>query len=138
MGKPVIMGRRTYESIGRPLEGRTNIVVTRQEAFHATGITVVPSLREALRVAQEVAVAEGGSEIMVIGGGDIYAAVLALADRLYITHVDSAPDGDARFPAIESGLWRPTMTERLPAGEKDSAATTFVVYERLKPRHDPG
>jgi dihydrofolate reductase len=138
MGKPVIMGRKTFEAIGRPLEGRLNIVVTRHPAFCANEITVASSLRDAIRIGEERANASGGDEVMVIGGGEIYAAALAIADRLYITHVDSAPDGDTRFPAIDPGVWRAMTTEQLPAGDKDGAATTFVVYERRMPDREAG
>jgi len=130
MGKPVIMGRKTFEAIGRPLDGRVNIVVTRQATACANGITVASSFADAIRVGEERANAAGGDEVMVIGGGEIYAAALAMADRLYITHVDSAPDGDTRFPVIDPGVWRAMATEQLPAGDGDSAATTFIVYER--------
>jgi dihydrofolate reductase len=138
MGKPLIMGRKTFETIGKPLDGRLNIVVSRQPAFRATGITLASSFQDAIRIGEERANAAGGVEVMVIGGGEIYTAALPIADRLYITHVDSAPDGDTRFPAIDLGIWRAMTTEPLPAGDKDSAATSFVVYERRTPDRDAG
>lgn len=137
MGRPVIMGRKTFETIGKPLDGRLNIVVTRQAGFRADGIAVAPSFDAALRLAEE-RTATGAEEVMVIGGGEIYAAALPIADRLYITHVESAPEGDTRFPAIDLGVWRVTATERLPAGDKDSAATTFTVYERPAAHRNAG
>lgn len=129
MGKPIVMGRKTYETIGKPLPGRLNIVVSRQPDFAPSGIVVARSFDAALaRARQDV---DADNEIMVIGGGEIYSAAIARADRLYITHVDAAPDGDTHFPLIDPVLWRPTYTEALPAGAKDSAATRFVVYERV-------
>ena len=138
LGKPVIMGRKTFATIGKPLDGRQNIVVTRQAGFDADGVQVSPSLETAIGIAAERAVAEGGDEVMVIGGGEIYALALSLADRLYITHVEAAPEGDTRFPEIDPGTWRATRTERIPVGDKDSAATRFVVYERLTANEDSG
>jgi dihydrofolate reductase len=131
MGKPVVMGRKTFESIGKPLEGRDNIVVSRRPGFAADGVTVASGLAAALAVAATSARASGGDEIMVIGGGEVYAAALRLADRLYITHVDAKPGGDARFPTIDPAVWRVVSREQLPAGERDTAATAFAVYERV-------
>lgn len=134
MGKPVVMGRKTFEGIGKPLAGRVNIVVSRQADFAPEGVTVAPSLEAALIAAEEGARASGDEEVMVIGGGTIYAAAMPLADRLYITHVESTPKGDTRFPPIDPAKWRSTTGERVPAGERDSVATTFVIYERAAPQ----
>ena len=131
MGKPVIMGRKTFASIGKALPGRPNIVVTRQPGFAPTGVTVVPSVDAALVAAEERAA--GADEIMVIGGGEIYRAAITLADRLYVTHVEATPAGDTHFPAIDPAIWRATTAERLPSGPKDSEASTFVIYERIVP-----
>ena len=131
MGKPVIMGRKTYESIGKPLAGRVNIVVSRQGGFAPEGVIVAPTLDAALVRAEEGARVAADEEIMVIGGGEIYRTAIGVADRLYITHVEASPEGDTHFPPIEPAHWRATTAERLPAGAKDSAATTFVVYERI-------
>jgi dihydrofolate reductase len=133
MGKPVIMGRKTFESIGKPLAGRVNFVVTRQKDFAPEGVTVVPSVDAALVAAEAGARAAADDEIMVIGGGEVYRAAFERADRLYITHVEAAPGGDTHFPAIDPAVWRATTAERLPSGPKDSAATTFVIYERTTP-----
>jgi dihydrofolate reductase len=89
-------------------------------------VRAAASLDEAVRLAADT----GAAEIMVIGGGQLYAAALPQADRLYITHVAARPEGDTHFPAIDAAMWRPVSEERLPAGEKDSAATRFVIYER--------
>ena len=138
MGKPVVMGRKTFASVGKPLDGRVNIVVTRQADFAAPGVVPALSLDAAIRAAKEAAVAAGADEVMVLGGGEIYAAALPLADRLYITHVEAAPEGDVRFPSIDPGVWRASTRERFPAGEKDSAATTFAVYDRRAVHEDAG
>ncbi len=133
MGKPVVMGRKTFESIGKPLPDRLNIVVTRQADFRAGGVEVKASLDLALAFAAERA-GEAG-EVVVIGGGQVYAAAMARADRLYITHVALRPEGDVRFPVIDPAVWREVSREVVPAGERDSAATTFVVYERVDAAH---
>ena len=132
VGKPVIMGRKTFQSIGRPLPGRRNIVVTRQPDFSAAGIDVVRDIDVALALAGET-----GGEIMILGGGQIYAETIGRADRLYITHVTAMPGGDVYFPAIDPAVWKAGPEERLPAGDKDSAATRFVIYER-RGRPPPG
>lgn len=129
MGKPVIMGRKTYESIGKPLPGRTNIVVSRRGSFAPDGVTVVSTIDAAIARASKSTPSDDG-EIMVIGGGEIYRAAMEQADRLYITHVEASPEGDVHFPKIDPAIWRATNKTSTPAGPKDSAATTFVVYER--------
>lgn len=129
MGKPVVMGRRTFETLGRPLTGRTNIVVTRDRAYRAEGASVVHSLEEALNTA--VGAPGGREEIMVIGGGEIYAQAMDRAATLYITHIDAEPAGDTRFPAIEPRLWRVVAEEPIGRGEKDTAEMRFVVYRRV-------
>lgn len=133
MGKPVIMGRKTFETIGKPLTGRVNIVISRNSDFAPDGVIVASTLEAGLAKAEEGARAAAGEEIMVIGGGEIYHAAIDLAERLYITHVEASPEGDTQFPPINPALWRATTAERLPPGPKDSAATNFVVYERVVP-----
>jgi dihydrofolate reductase len=132
MGKPVVVGRKTYETFGKPLPGRTNIVVTRQGDFRPEGVLVAAGIAQALKLGAAVAQAAGGDEVMVLGGGEIYAAAVAAADRLYITHVEAEPAGNVRFPTIDPRLWRSVSREPVPAGEKDSAATIFTVYERVQ------
>lgn len=125
LGKPIVMGRKTYDSIGRALPGRLNLVITRDPAWRADGVTAVTSLEAALRAAGDAA------EVMVIGGAQIYALALPLADRLYITEVDAAPAGDALFPALEPSQWR--QLERQPAvTEPGQPAYQFVTLERRK------
>jgi dihydrofolate reductase len=128
MGKPVIMGRKTWESMPRrPLPGRRNIVVTRSADYVAEGADVVRSLDEALRLAGEA------EEICVIGGGEIFGQALPLADRLNVTHVLAEIDGDTHFPPIDLEVWQALSAQNLPAGERDSHATRHVVYERRAP-----
>lgn len=123
-GKPVVMGRKTFASIGRPLPNRLNIVVTRDDAFAAEGVTIVPDLDAAL------AAAGLAEDVMVIGGGEIYRAFIGRAERLYITHVAAAPDGDTSFPVIDPAIWMVVSSEDVPAGPADSASSRFVIYTR--------
>ncbi|MCO5145972.1 MAG: dihydrofolate reductase [Aquamicrobium sp.] len=127
MGKPVVMGRKTWESFPkRPLPGRHNVVITRDPAYAAEGASVAASLEDALALAR----AEGAQEVCVIGGGEIYAAALPLADSLDVTHILVEIDGDTRFPAIDPAIWREASSENFPPGDRDSHATRHVVYER--------
>lgn len=131
MGKPIIMGRKTWESIGRPLPGRRNIVITRNASFHAEGADVVPSLEEAVALAGNLAAAAGVDEAIVIGGAEIYRAALPLAGRLYITEVHASVEGDAVLPAVDWGQWRETSREFHAAGAApDDIGYSFVCYER--------
>ena len=130
MGKPLVMGRRTFESIGRPLPGRTNIVITRNSRFRAEGVRVVASLDDALRLARRVAAADDVSEVLVIGGAEIYAEAIPRADRLYLTLVHAAVDGDAFLPPIDWREWRETGRERHRASEDNPHDYSFLVYER--------
>lgn len=129
MGKPVIMGRKTFESIGRPLPGRTNIVVTRNAGFAAEGVRTAPDLGAALRIASDVARGDGVDEVMVIGGGALYAAALPGTARLYLTEVDAAPDGDVRFPEFDRAQWREVRRDRHGA-DGDTPAFDFVLLEK--------
>lgn len=130
MGKPVVMGRKTYQSVGKALPGRRNLVITRNKGFAPPDADVFLSLDEALESARETAVADGRSEICVLGGGEIYRQALPLADILHVTFVDSEPEGDTVFPDIDAGTWRIETEQSFPAGERDSAATRYVVYRR--------
>ena len=129
MGHPVVMGRKTWESFPRPgpLPGRTNIVVTRDRTYRAEGAAVAGSLRDALAVAAK---SPGGDEICVIGGGEIFAEALGMAERLYVTHIEADIGGDTFFPPIDPGTWYAVHDENVPAGEKDDFATRYVIYER--------
>jgi dihydrofolate reductase len=129
-GKPLIMGRKTFESIGKPLPGRETIVVTRDSLFGPAGVRVAHGVDAALTLAEEVADEMKASEIMVIGGGEIYRQTIARADRLYLTEVDLAPEGDAHFPAIDPAQWREVSRERGVRTERDEAEFTYVDYAR--------
>lgn len=132
MGKPVVMGRKTWESFPRrPLPGRPNIVITRDEEYQAEGGYIASSLEGALALAEIKAAGEAQvDEICVIGGGEIYRQALPIADVLHVTHVLGSLEGDTRFPPIDAAIWRVVSSEDVPAGEKDSHATRYVVYER--------
>jgi dihydrofolate reductase len=130
MGKPVVMGRKTFASIGKPLPGRTNIVVSRNRDFAAPGVVAAPGIEAALAVARGDALRRGADAIAVIGGADLYAHTIADADRLVITHVRLRPDGDTLFPAIDPMLWREAQRSDHAAGPDDAADFTVLVYER--------
>lgn len=125
LGHPVIMGRRTHESIGRPLPGRRNIVVSRNAAFSAAGCETAASLEAAI-----AACAGTADEIFVIGGAQIYAEALPLAERLYLTEIGAEFPGDARFPAFDRDAWRETSRERHSGG--NGIGFDFAVYERAR------
>jgi dihydrofolate reductase len=129
MNKPVVMGRKTYRSIGKPLPGRTNIVVTRDASFCAPGV-LVGDLGAAMVAARGDALRRGADEIVVIGGTDIFTQTMPIADRLEITHVHARPEGDTFFPAIDVKLWRETMRDEHLAGPKDEAPFSYVTYTR--------
>ena len=130
MGRPVMMGRKTYLSIGRPLVGRTNIVVSRDLAFAAPGVLVAPEIASALAVARADALRRDVSEIAVIGGAEIYAQTMEIADRLLITRVHLHPHGETRFPVIDPDVWTESRRTLHPAGPGDEASFTVLVYER--------
>ena len=125
LGKPIIMGRKTFESIGRPLPGRQNIVISRNGDYSAEGIDVVSSVEQALQLAATA------DEIMVIGGGAIYAHCMPAATRLYVTHIKADIDGDTQFPAFDTDkTWLKTTSELRSADEKNGYDLDFCVYQR--------
>jgi dihydrofolate reductase len=130
INKPVIMGRRTYESIGKPLDKRTNIVVSRSLARVGVGVVIATSVDAALAFARADAEKRGVDEIMAIGGGDIFAALMPWASRLEITHVHASPQGDSFFPPIDPQQWELRSSREVPAGAKDSAPFALVTYVR--------
>jgi dihydrofolate reductase len=132
IGKPVIMGRATFESLGKPLVDRDNIVVT-SRALDLPGITLVPTIEAAFEAARASAARLAAEEIIIAGGGQIYAATISDADRLHITHVDAEPEGDTFFPPIDPEIWLAGVTEFVPAGERDNFASSFVTYLRRAP-----
>ncbi len=129
-GKPVIMGRKTYDSIGRPLPGRLNIVVSRSGAV-AGDVRVVENLEDGMVMARQWAKENGADEICVIGGGKIYREMIGQAQRLYLTHVDAEPEGDTLFPKIDEKVWCAISSTNVPAGENDDFSTRFCIYERI-------
>jgi len=133
LGKPVIMGRKTFESLRRPLPGRTNIVITRDAAYRAAGAVVTTSALDAEAVARGDALRRSVTEIAVIGGAEIYRQWLDRADRLEITEVHARPEGDTHF-GIDTAKWEETARIRHPAGPDDSADFSYVTYRR-RPRH---
>ncbi len=130
MGKPMVMGRRTFHSIGKPLPGRKTIVITRDSGFAYEGVEVAHDVDVALALAADAARAMGADEIVVAGGGEIYRQLMDRADRLRVTEVDVAPEGDAHFPEIDPARWREISREAHAAGPEDEAAFCFVDYER--------
>ena len=134
LNKPVVMGRKTFVSIGRPLPGRTNIVVTRDLGFRADGVVVTHSFTDAKAIATGDALRRFATEIAVIGGAEIYAQWMDSADRLEITEVHARPDGDTRFPAVDPAAWEEVARVRNPAGPHDSADYSYVTYRRRKQR----
>ena len=134
MGKPVVMGRKTFLSIGKPLEGRTNIVVTRDRAFVAPGVVSAANLENALAVARADALRRNADAIAVIGGTEIFVQTMPLAARLEITEVHARPDGDTHFPEIDRTVWREVERGEHPAGPRDDAAYSRVTYIRVERR----
>ena len=133
MGKPMIMGRKTFESIGKPLPGRISVVVTRDRDWQADGAVAVNDTDRAVDVARELAAGQNADEVAVVGGGEIYRQLIDYCDTLHVTRVHANPEGDTRFPAIDSALWSLEQEEDLPMSDVDSAATTYRIYRR-KPR----
>ncbi|WP_439841437.1 type 3 dihydrofolate reductase [Aeromonas taiwanensis] len=125
LGKPVLMGRKTFESIGRPLPGRRNLVISRNPAYQAEGVEVIDSVEAALAL-----LGEGVDELMVIGGGHLYGQLLPRADRLYLTRIDLAVAGDTRFPAFDDEQWRLVGSEAHPADEKNPHPYRFETWQR--------
>ncbi|WP_213769669.1 dihydrofolate reductase [Bradyrhizobium sp. dw_78] len=133
MAKPVVMGRKTFVSLRRPLPGRTNIVLTRDADFSAAGAVVTTSLDDARAVATGDALRRFATAIAVIGGADIYMQWIDHADRLEVTEVHARPEGDTCFPAIDAAHWQEAARVRNPAGPDDSASFSYVTYIRRKP-----
>ncbi|MEG3081797.1 dihydrofolate reductase [Halomonas sp. 5021] len=128
--KPLVMGRKTFASIGKPLPNRLNIVVTRQEAFAHDGVRVCHDLSAALALADQQATIEAAEEIMVMGGGEIYRQAMPYATRLYVTEVDIEVEGDAYFPLLDPSEWRETQRVAGQPNEKQPDYA-FVTYERI-------
>jgi dihydrofolate reductase len=130
LNKPVVMGRKTFESLRRPLPGRTNIVITRDASYRAPGAIVTTSFEKACAVALGDALRRSAADIVMLGGEDVYSRALPIADRLEITEVHAAVEGDTRFPAIDPAQWEEVLRVGNPAGPDDSAAFSYVTYRR--------
>lgn len=131
-GKPVIMGRKTYDSIGRPLPNRVNIVVTRDETFTQPGIKVVHSLPSAIELAEAECLIAGGDEVIVMGGAEIYRLALPFAQRLYVTEVHATIEGDAYFPEVDWTLFREAARESFYADGPNPYDYSFCLFEKIK------
>ena len=129
LGKPIVMGRKTFDSLGRPLPGRTNIVVSRQADLKLDGAQVFASIDDALNAARQQAQADGVDEVMVIGGDNLYRQTLERADRIYLTRIDSEPEGDAWFPDFDEQAWT-LASERAVAAGEGYPAHAYQVLER--------
>lgn len=130
-GKPVIMGRKTFESIGKPLPNRTNIVITRNPDWAHDGVLVANDLNDAVEKAKKVLISKDNSQLeaMIIGGAEIYKSALAFVDRVYLTHIECDPEGDAWFPELSSSEWN--LSEIKPGDEAASERHEFRIYDRL-------
>jgi dihydrofolate reductase len=130
MGKPVVMGRKTFDSIGKPLKGRANIVITRQADWTAPGAIVCHDIKDAIKKAREQAAQDCVDEVMVIGGAEIYARLLNEADRIYLTEVHRSYEGDAWFTAPDKTQWKEVSRERYAPDDEGGPSYSFVVLDR--------
>lgn len=130
MGKPVIMGRRTYDSIGKPLPGRTNIVITRNPDYRPEGVKVVHSVTHAVKLAESIGVVDGSTEAAIIGGAEIFREAMPVTDRIYLTEVHADVEGDVYFPEIDESEWDEVSREDFKAEPPNPYDYSFVVLER--------
>jgi dihydrofolate reductase len=130
LGKPIVMGRKTYESIGKPLPGRTNIVVSGNPDYCAEGVKVVSSVEQALVLAEDIALIDGCDELMVIGGAAVYELAIPRADRLYVTEIHAQVQGDAVLAPVDWAQWQEISRQRYSAEVPNHFDYSFVVYER--------
>lgn len=133
MGKPILMGRKTYESIGKPLPGRSNIVISRNPDWSAQGVKVVHSLEQAFELAESIVEIDGQDEMLVIGGDQIYQSSLPMIDRIYLTQVHSKVNGDAWFPEVNWSEWREVGREDFKAEGANPYDYSFVIFDLCKP-----
>lgn len=131
MGKPILMGRKTFESIKKPLPGRTNIVITRSQDWSAEGVKVVHSLEQAFDLGESICEIDGQSEVMIIGGDQIYQTSLADVDRIYLTKVHAEVKGDAYFPEVDWSEWQEVGREDFEAEGPNPYDYSFIVFDRL-------
>ena len=132
MGRPIVMGRKTFESIGRPLPGRLNIILTRDPSWTASGVSVASSIEQAIDLAEGQAFIDGADSVMVIGGAEVYRQALPFASRAFVTRVHGHIDGDAFFDLDEIASWREVALERVPAGERNSHDFSVIRLENPK------
>jgi len=132
MGKPILMGRKTYESIGKPLPGRTNIVLTRDKNWSAEGVKAVNEIEQAFQLAGSVLAIDGKDEMMVIGGDQIYQSTLAEIDRIYLTKVHAEVNGDAYFPELDWAQWKEVGREDFEAEGPNPYDYSFIVLDRIE------
>lgn len=130
LGKPIVMGRKTFDSIGKPLDGRPNIVISRDPSFAPAGAYVFASVEDALDVARTLAADLGQDEVAIIGGAQIYAATLPLAQRVYLTRIHAKPEGDAQLAPLDPDVWSEVSCTRHAAGPRDDHDYSIMVYER--------
>lgn len=130
IGRPVVMGRKTYESIGKPLDGRDNIVVTRQPNYVAPGTYIAPSVEAALALGRDLARKRGVSEVAIIGGAEIFRTALPLAQRVHLTIVHARPEGDVVLEPFDPAVWRETSREPMQQSDRDQFAADFLVLDR--------
>lgn len=130
LGKPIVMGRKQYDSVGRPLDGRDNIVLTRDPAFSAPGIHVVHDIDAALALGKRLAEQRGADEVMIIGGAQVYALAMPYATRIYLSAIEADVEGDVRFDLPDLSRWRFVATEHCPAGNKDEYPHSFTIIDR--------
>jgi dihydrofolate reductase len=131
MGKPIIMGRKTFQSLKKPLDGRDNIVLSRDPSYEPEGASTVETFADAVTLARTLGAVRGADEIMVIGGAEVFRAALARADRIYWTVVHAKPEGDVHFPYIDLASWQEVESTGLPQSEKDTVTATFKVFDRI-------
>jgi dihydrofolate reductase len=132
IGRPLIMGRKTFLSIGKPLPGRETVVLTRDPGFAAEGVHVAHDLDEALRLGQEIGARLGADSVVIAGGAQVYAETMGIVDAIRLTVVRASPEGDAVFPAVSAADFRQLSREDHPAGPDDEFAFSFVDYARIR------
>jgi len=130
IGKPIIMGRKTFDSIGKPLPKRSNIIVSKQKNYQPDNVIVINSLEAAIEIAKTIARADNVDEIMIIGGANIYQQSMDKADYLYISHVEILPDGDSFFPAISEKKWKLVENPKVEISDRDTARYKVSVYKK--------
>ncbi|CBI76654.1 Dihydrofolate reductase [Bartonella clarridgeiae 73] len=130
LNKPIVMGRKTWDSLRHPLPDRTNIVITRNRTLISEGAVIAHSLSQACNIAEEVACQSGADAIFIIGGGEIFQQGLQIADKIFLTEILACIEGDSFFPVFDKEKWTIVKTQYIPESDKDNYPTRFVIYER--------